>query len=620
MAKHEAGKMVKEGMTRRGLLLGGLATVTVGALVSRLYYLQFMKADQYKVLAEGNRVKLQILPPPRGLMLDRNGVTIAGRRQNFRLLLEPEQARKVHEVLERLQKIVPLSENKLKEVRRQLRGRSGPTQLLKEYLTWDEVAAIEFHTPDLPGIVVDVGEMRDYPLSDKAAHLLGYVGAVSQADNPDTPLLKQPGFRIGKGGLEKSLEKTLQGEAGARYIEADVYGQTVRELKRQPAEPGHDITLGLHAELQQFTADRMGEESGAVIVLDAHTGQVLTLVSNPGFDPNRFSGGITTSYWKELMENPRKPLLNKATHGVYPPGSTFKMITGIAGLQSGLISPHTSFFCPGHWYLGNHRFNCWKETGHGSVNCERAIAVSCDTYFYSVAQRIGIDRIVSVAEQFGFGHITSELLPGEKSALLPSPEWKRRQYRAPWTGGDTINVSIGQGYMLSTPMQLAVMTARLVNGGKKVSPRFVLSEEVAGDAKEIGKVDVSPEILQVIRRGMDAVTNHVGGTAYGSRIPDVGMEMGGKTGTAQVRRILQRGQNQNKLPWHLRHHAWFVGYAPVDNPRFVCSVLVEHGGGGSSAAAPVARDVLKKAQELMGARNGEMTIGEMPADMLKEDE
>ena len=607
----------KEGITRRSFLLGGASMVTVGALIGRLYYLQFIKADQYRTLAEGNRIKLQVLTPPRGLMLDRNGVLLAGRRPNFRLLLEPEQvlgkAGALKDLLERLQKIVVIPESKLKELRHQLRGRSGPVQLLKEYLTWEELAAVEFHAPELPGIIVDEGEMRDYPLSDKAAHLLGYVGAVSTADNPDTPLLKQPGFRIGKGGLEKSLEATLQGEAGARYMEVDVHGQGIRELDVQAPKPGHDIRLSLDAELQKFATDRMGEDSGAIIVMEAATGQVLALVSNPGFDSNRFSGGITSDYWKELMENPRKPLLNKATHGLYPPGSTFKMVTAMAGLQSGVITPQTSFFCPGHWFLGNHKFNCWKEGGHGTVNCERALAVSCDTFFYNVGNRLGVDRLAAMAAKFGFGHITSELLPGEKSGPLPTPEWKKKQYHTQWTGGDTINISIGQGYMLSTPMQLAVMTARLVNGGKAVSPKFVLSEDVAGDAAQPQSMHISPEAMQIVRRGMDSVTNQTFGTAYASRIPDVGMEMGGKTGTAQVHRITQRGVDQKKLPWHLRHHAWFVGYAPVDNPRYVCSVLIEHGGGGASAAAPVARDILKRTQELL---NGKATPE--PADQHAE--
>ncbi len=600
MARPDPGK---EGITRRSLLLGGVSTLMFGVLAGRLYQLQFLKADQYQLLAEGNRVKLQVVPPARGRITDRNGVALADRQQNFRLLLEPENSPDARKTLDALQAILPLTEAKQREVRRQLRGRMGPPQLLKEYLSWDELSTVEFHAPQLPGVRVDVGEMRRYPMGEQTAHLLGYVGAVAIRDLPEEgatnyTLLKQPGFKIGKGGLEQSLEPQLQGKAGARYIEVDVHGQHARELKRVPAEAGHTMRLGLDAELQRFATERLGEESGSIVVLDVTDGSVVALASTPAFDPNRFSGGITTDYWKELNRNIRKPLLNKATHGIYPPGSTFKMVTGLAGLESGVIDRHTSFHCPGYWYLGNHKFNCWKEGGHGTVSIERAIAVSCDTFFYNVGQRLGVERLVAMGKKFGFGRPTSALLPSESGALLPSPAWKQARYKAPWQGGDTINIAIGQGYMLATPMQLAVMTARIANGGREVSPRFVLSEPVESEAKKPPLLGIRPESLQLIRNGMEAVSNSTWGTAYASRIPEVGMEMAGKTGTAQVHSITQRGVNQNSLPWHLRHHAWFVGYAPVDKPRFATCVLIEHGGGGASAAAPVARDVLKKAQEL----------------------
>ncbi len=599
----------KEGITRRSLLLGGVSTLVVGVLAGRLYQLQFLKADQYKLLAEGNRVKLLVVPPPRGLMTDRTGLPLADREQNFRLLLDPENRADARKTMDALQRILPLPEAKLKEARRQLRRRGGPPQLLKEYLSWDELAKVEFHAPDLPGVRVDVGERRHYPMGEQASHVIGYVAPVavsdlSEEDDPAYQLLKQPGFKIGKGGLEKSLEAQLQGKAGARYVEVDVHGQHARELKRQAAEPGHTLRLSLSAELQKFATERMGEESGAIVVLDVNDGDVLALVSNPAYDPNRFSGGIPADYWKELNQHERKPLLNKATHGIYPPGSTFKMMTGLAGLEAGVINAHTSFTCPGYWHLGNHQFKCWKEGGHGTVNIERALAVSCDTFFYNVGARLGAERLSNMAAKFGFGQPTSALLPGESGAVLPSPDWKVAKYKAPWQGGDTINIAIGQGYMLATPMQLAVMTARLANGGREISPRFVLSETVDAEAKKPPLLGIRPESLALVRSGMEMATNSPGGTAYASRILEPGMEMAGKTGTAQVHKILQRGVNQNSLPWHLRHHAWFVAYAPVDKPRFALCVLVEHGGGGASAAAPAGRDVLKKAQELAAAWGG----------------
>ncbi len=598
----------KDGLTRRSMLLAGVSMAAFATLTARLGYLQIFKKNEYQTMAEENRIKLVLTPPPRGQLLDRNGRILAGRRQHHRLLFEPQIDGQVEplEVLEKLKKLVPISTQRLKEAEHQLKRRGSAPILLKDYLTWEELSALEFQTPNLPGAMIDMGEMRDYPLGQMLAHLVGYVSTVAKNDNPDSPLLKLPGFKIGKNGIEKSMEEVLQGQAGIRSVEVNVHGSHLREVSRKPSVAGKDVTLTLDERLQRFIVERLGDESGAVIVMDVHNGEILAFASNPAFDPNKFSEGISANYWKELQENERNPLLNKAITGQYPPGSTFKMMTGLAGLEAGVINTQTRFFCPGHYYMGSHRFNCWKEEGHGSVNLEEALAKSCDTYFYNVGQRLGIEKLAEVGKEFGLGAPTGLNVPGEKGGAMPNSAWKMKRFKQPWQGGDTINVAIGQGYVLTTPLQLAVMVARLVNGGYAVTPQLTLQN----DAPDYKPIPVKQEHLVAIKLGMDAVMNKPMGTAYAQRIQELGMEMGGKTGTAQVRRILQRGQDQNTLPWHLRHHALFVGYAPVDKPRFAISVVIEHGGGGASAAAPVARDVLRKVQELYPNIRGIQLLGD----------
>lgn len=591
----------KEGLTRRSILLAGASLLTFTALSTRLAYLQIFRGSQYRSMAKENSLKLVLIPPSRGRLLDRNREILAGRKPNQRLLFEARAESNIDpkEVMERLEKLVPLSTRYLQEAKRQIRKSRGTPVLLKEHLNWEELSKVEFHTPDLPGVTIDVGEMRDYPLGEMTAHSIGYVYTVAPEDNPNSPLLKMPGFKIGKSGIEKALEETLQGQAGVRSVEVNVHGMHISEVSRKESVAGKDVMLTMDARLQKFVAERLGEESGSVVVMDVKTGDVLAFVSNPAFDPNRFSEGIRTDYWNQLRENPRTPLLNKASAGMYPPGSTFKMMTGLAGLEAGVITPKTRFYCPGHFYLGSHRFNCWKEEGHGSVNLKQAIERSCDTFFYNVGQRLKIEQLAETSRKFGLGSPTGILIPGEKGGLIPDEAWKKRVHKQAWQGGDTVNAAIGQGYVLTTPLQLAVMCARLVNGGYAVTPQMLLNNaEDALHTNHFDPVQVSQEHLAPILEGMQAVVNSPNGTAYGKRILEVGKEMGGKTGTAQVRRIIQRGMNQNQLPWEMRHHALFVGYAPVDKPRFCVSVVIEHGGGGSSAAAPVAKDILEKVQSL----------------------
>lgn len=592
---HESNRI----LTRRAFALGGLQLGIAGVLTSRLYYLQFVKADTYRTMAEDNRVNLQLLPPERGLLLDRNGQPLAENRPNHRVLLERGDRAQALSVLRDVADILKISEEGLKKLAYDLtRLGRGHTLLVREYLSWDELAALEFHSPRLPGVSLESGFMRHYPLVDRASHLIGFVGAVTEKDLAREPenkgLLKLPGYKIGKDGVEIMLEKQLRGSPGMLHMEMNAHGLPVKEVSRQPAETGKKTILTIDARLQHYAAGRFGEESGAAIVMRVDNGDVLALASMPAFDPNRFSMGIRTDYWKELLANKKNPLMNKAIAGQYPPGSTYKMLVGLAALEAGVITSSSRVYCPGHFFLGNHRFNCWKPEGHGAVNVVEAIAKSCDTFFYTMAQRLGIDKIAEMSRRFGFGEPTGIGLPHEKGGIMPDEQWKRQRYGQPWHPGDTINCGIGQGYVIATPMQLAIMVARLCTG-RHIEPRLEVPEK---ETKEPRLIKVDPQHLSLIQQGMDAVCNSQMGTAYWYTLREGPFKMGGKTGTSQVRRITIRGQDQNRIPWEQRHHALFVGYAPVEAPKYACAVIVEHGGGGASAAAPVARDLLAKTLEL----------------------
>ncbi len=591
--------------TRRVLLLAGGKVLLLSALAGRLYQLQVLDSSKYATLAEDNRINMRLLPPTRGLIFDRTGEPLAVNRQNYRVLLVSERTGNTEATLDRLDIILGLTEQERKRVAREVqRNRSFVPVVVRENLSWDEVAQIEFNAPDLPGISIDVGESRDYPGGEPMSHVLGYVSAVTEREQQESndPVLGLPGFRTGKKGIEKALDMPLRGRAGNVQLEVNSVGRVIRELARDEGQPGASHVLTIDAGLQRYTYERLQGESGAVVVMDVHNGDVLALVSTPGFDPNAFSRGLTNTEWQDLLNNPLGPLNNKAISGQYPPGSTFKMITAIAGLESGTITPDTRIPCAGSVELGDTRFHCWLRGGHGAVHLNLALAQSCDCYFYEVAKRAGMDKVAEIALRYGIGVELGVGIPGEKTGLVPSRQWKQASFGQGWQQGETLIFGIGQGYILATPLQLAVMTARLANGGYAVVPRLLREANAPdGKSKPFPKLKTSSEHVRQVLAGMDAVTNSQRGTAYGARIVDPEMAMAGKTGTSQVKRITQAerdaGNKKAELPWHLRHHALFVAYAPVGNPRYACAVIVEHGGGGSKAAAPVARDVLIETQK-----------------------
>ncbi len=592
----------KKMLTRRAFMLGGGQLALFGVLASRMYYLQVIESDQYKMLADDNRINLRLLPPPRSRIFDRFGVELANNERNYRVVLIPEQTEDVEMTLARLSELIEIPSHERQRILRDTeRLRSFVPISVTENLTWEQFSRINVASPDLPGIQPDVGEKRFYPRGRTFAHVVGYVAPVSEEELTDDPVLQLPGFRIGKSGVEKARDLELRGTAGNSRVEVNAYGRVIRELARRDGGAGRDVHLTVDAKLQQFAVERIGEESGACVVMDVHGGEVLALVSNPAFDPNAFNLGLTWKEWQALVGDPKKPLIHKATAGQYPPGSTFKMVVAQAALEVGAIGFRHRVLCPGYMDLGDRRFHCWKRGGHGHIGLTAAIQQSCDVFFFDIAKQVGVDRIAMMARRFGFGETLGLEIGGEESGFIPTKDWKLAVTGLPWQQGETLNTSIGQGYVLATPLQLCVMAARL-GSGRAVVPRLIKPPASADDSdRGFAPLGLEPQALRVIQKAMHAVSNSPRGTAYGSRIKDDRMALAGKTGTSQVRRItkadrLAGGDRNEDRPWAERDHAIFVAYAPSHAPRYAISVVIEHGGSGSKVAAPIARDVLRYVQ------------------------
>jgi penicillin-binding protein 2 len=580
--------------TRRALLLAGGQLALLGTLATRLYYLQIMQAGKFAVLADENRINLSLIAPPRGRILDRFGVPLATNSQNYRVVLVAEQAGDIEATLDAIHKLVSLSESDRRRVLRDIRRKHSFVPIVaRANLTWDEVARIEVNVPELPGVTIEHGMTRHYPFGDTAAHVIGYVAPVAEKELTGDPLLELPDFRIGKSGIEKSHDLDLRGTAGTSEVEVNAFGRVVRELSREEGDSGKEVVLGLDMALQDLAARRCAaEQSAACVLLDAVTGDVLALVSSPGFDPVAFGAGLTPVMWRDLVANPRNPLSNKAVAGTYAPGSTFKPMVALAALEAGAITPDTQFSCPGHFSLGNTVWHCWRKGGHGTLNLRGAIKNSCDVFF---GNRLDFE------------------IPGESPGNIPTTQWNLGKFGIPWQLGETISAGIGQSKVAVTPLQLATMAARLVTN-RAVVPRMTRPQGVMtppglepspDPVSAFPSLGIAPKDLRLVLEGMAAVVNEQGGTAYGARIREAGLEMGGKSGTSQVRHISQaeRDHGMRKIkdvPWKERDHALFIAFAPVVAPRYVCAVVVEHGGesagGGSAVAAPICRDLLREAQ------------------------
>ncbi|WP_343081672.1 penicillin-binding protein 2 [Ostreiculturibacter nitratireducens] len=592
-------------ISRRGLLLGSLQGAFVGVLAFRMRYMQVEQSDEFRMLAEENRINIRLLPPARGLIRDRNGALIAGNEQNYRVVITREDAGDVDAVLQRLARVMPLSEEEIAAALEEIAKRSPNLPItVAERVSWEDFSRVAVNAPALPGVTTEVGLSRSYPLGKDFAHVVGYVGPVSdydlsKLDKPD-PLLSIPRFQIGKVGIEAKLEDSLRGTAGTKRIEVNAVGRVMRELDRQEGQPGTDVQLTVDYRLQNYALARLKAESAAAVVIDVESGDLLAIASAPSFDPNNFVRGISSADYSALTENDHRPLADKTVQGTYPPGSTFKIVTALAALEAGVITTEDTVACHGYTELGNRKFHCWKRGGHGNVDLEESLEQSCDVYYYEVAQRVGIDRISEMARRLGLGMRHDLPLSAVAEGLTPTKDWKLERHKKEWLVGDTLNAGIGQGFVLASPLQLAVMTARVATG-RAIAPRIVKSvdgiEQPIAPAEAIG---LNENHLRAVRKGLYAVSNSNRGTAYASRIVDDSMRMAGKTGTSQVRNITAAERasgviSNDQLPWNRRDHALFVCYAPYEAPRIAVSVVVEHGGGGSAAAAPIARDILLQA-------------------------
>jgi penicillin-binding protein 2 len=591
---------------RRSLVVGGLFAGTGAVLAARMRFLQVERADDFRLLAEENRINIRLLPPARGLIFDRAGVLLAGNEQNYRITLVREDAGDVDAVLAELARIVNLDLVTLERARAEISRRPPFVPVtIADRLSWAEFSAVAVNAPALPGVTPEVGLSRIYPMRGDFAHVVGYVGPVSdyyleQTGDTD-PVLQIPDFQVGRNNIEARMEHTLRGSAGTKRVEVNAGGRVMRELDRDPPDPGSDVQLTVDAGLQNYVEARLSGESAGSVVMDCQTGEILALASAPTFDPNLFVRGISTAAWNGLNADRYRPLANKATQGLYPPGSTYKMVVALAALEAGVITPNETVYCPGHMEVGNRRFHCWRRGGHGRMDLIQAISQSCDVYFYDIAQRVGIEATSAMARRLGCGVRHDLPLSGIAEGLAPTMDWKMQARGAGWVVGDTLNASIGQGFVLSSPLHLAVMTARL-STGRAVQPAIIRSLDGIGQLPDSAPdLGIDPGHLAQIHQGMWSVNNDRRGTAYGSRVELAQYKIAGKTGTSQVRNISAAERaagviSNADLPWERRDHALYVGYAPHDAPRYACAVIVEHGGGGSAVAAPIARDILLRAQ------------------------
>jgi penicillin-binding protein 2 len=587
----------RNSFTRRAFVLGGGMALTGTALAARLADLSIFEGEQYRLASEENRVQLRLIPPRRGWIVDRNGKPLALNKPDYRVELIPAEAGDIDIALAQLTKILQLSFEDELRIRADIAMQPSfmPVEIARE-LDWPTFAALNVQIADLPGLRPVQAFSRIYPDADQFAHLLGYVGSPTpeQYKEQKDPLLIFPGFRIGKDGIERHEDRVLRGKAGAQRVEVTARGRVIRELDTRGDKPGDTLKLTIDRDLQSYAARRLGDNSASVIVIDTLNGDVLAMVSMPAYDPNIFSTRVPAKLWKALQDDDHNPLLNKSAMGLYPPGSTFKMVTALAVLGTG-VTPDLGVSCNGKYRLGNNTWHCHSRRGHGFVNLHTAIPKSCDIYFYSYGRQIGIDAIAEMGRKLGLGQKYDLPLPGQAAGIVPDTAWKQKRYKKPWNPGETLNASIGQGYIIANPLQLAVMTARVASG-REVVPRLLAPAD-GHQPPPFPSLGIPEEHLEVVRQGMFDVVNSGIGTARGARSPVAGVHFAGKTGTAQVRRISaderKRGVRRNEsLPWKQRDHALFVAFAPTEEPRYAVSVILEHGIAGGKFAAPIARDVL----------------------------
>lgn len=584
-----------QGISSRLRILSAFFCACFLILFLRLWYVHAMKGDEFRNRSEDNRIRVVSVKPPRGLLFDRNGEPLADNFSSFNLALTVEDVKDVKVAARELERImgIPAAET-LSRIAESRRRKPFEPITLRENLAFEEVARAEAHQYELAGIAVAVEVTRNYPYGDTASHLLGYLGKITPAQTEDERYASFPSdTMVGQNGVERFLDDILRGEPGNRVIEVNARGREVRTLKTEDPGAGRDATLTLDMGLQQAAEKALGGRTGAVVAIDPATGDILAFVSKPSFDPNLFITGISADTWNKLNRDPEHPFNNRVLQSSYPPGSVFKIVTAIAGLETGAVTPDTVVNCQGALTLGGRSFGCWKRSGHGTVNMHRALVESCDVYFYELGKKIGIDTIAAYARALGLGRQTRIEMPTEKSGLIPDREWKQRAKKKPWYQGDTLSSAIGQGYVLTTPLQVAALMATVANNGKLVQPTLIRGiKNISSGSLDTfpaayrGSAAISHDTMKIVRSALTGVVHEPGGTAGSARLPFT--TIAGKTGTAQVV-SLKKGLGGKRF----QDHAWFGAFAPADAPRIAVAVMVEHGGHGGSAAAPVARAVIE---------------------------
>ncbi|MGB5685153.1 MAG: penicillin-binding protein 2 [Candidatus Electrothrix sp.] len=573
-------------------------------LITRLWYLQIQQGEEYTKMAKNNRVRYLEIAAPRGNILDRKGREIVTNRPSFNVVWVREKNRVDDALIKKTASILNIEISELLARTRKMVGTPGHIPIrLAEELSWDQVAYIENNRMELPGIKIEVVPQRVYHYGNLASHIIGYLGEINPKEL-SSPAVEgyRSGDMIGKMGLEKLRQKDLRGEKGRHYMEVNALGFEQRNLKGLEPLPGNDVQLTIDVDLQRAAEELMmkDDKSGAVVAIEVNTGRLLMLASSPVLELDKFLGGISVKNWKEMLANPHHPLINKIVQGQYPPASTYKIVTAIAGLAEGVITPDSSVYCPGHYRFGNRTYRCWKKTGHGAVNLKRAMSESCDVYFYQVGQRLGVNRIAGYATRLGLGRKTGVEMEHEKSGLIPTSEWKMRRYKRAWQEGETLSIAIGQGFNLVTPLQLALMTATVANGGTLYKPGMIETvKDPDGHIIEqfqptvLDRFDDQGSNLEIIKEGLIEAVNGKRGTARRAKLENI--TVAGKTGTAQVVRLKQyKHLKEEDIPYKYRDHAWFTCFAPAERPEIAVTVLVEHGLHGGSAAAPIAKAVLEK--------------------------
>ena len=594
-------------ITRRMFILSSLKIAVFIGIICRLFYLQISENIKWRSLSDKNRLREWKMPPQRGIIEDYFGEKIAKNSQVFQLHMIPEDVPNLEELFFRLSKIIDFNERKKSNLIKRLKKRK-PWEpiIISDNLSWSEFSRLNLFLHETPGIKPVVSIARKYLEDGSFSHIIGYVSAVSVKDLENSALLREinvPGLKTGKNGLEKSLNEDMIGKPGLQRFEVNAYGKRIKELKFVEGTAGKNYRTTLDIDVQQFTSKLLKDKSGSICVMDIYTGDIIAMVSSPTFDANKFVHGIDTKDWQDLINDDKKPLINKSIAGLYPPGSTIKPLVALSALENDVISPNTTTECKGVIELYGHTFHCWKEKGHGFLRLREGIKQSCDIYFYEVARRLGVDRLAETANKFGLGNKVFDILDEERTGLVPSTKWKLKNIGRGWLLGETLLAGIGQGYFQVTPIQLCLMTAQLANGGYKIKPKIIYNEQALqsttdASREQFGQLYRNQENVKFVLDAQFGATNEPMGTSYRSRHVKPEYIFAGKTGTSQTRSITEEERElkikQKDLPYKRRDHALFTAFAPYKNPRYAFSVVIEHGGAGSSAAAPLAKKVIKK--------------------------